>query len=68
MLEQSTSVIRLANSVEAFKAQLKTHLFAKVYPPFSCLWGTLVAAWPRYGTMQIVIIIIIIVIIESVKS
>ena len=25
-------VIRLANSVDSFKAQLKTHLFAKAYP------------------------------------
>jgi len=25
-------VIRLADSVDSFKAQLKTHLFAKAYP------------------------------------
>src|SRR6218665_474993 len=30
-------VIHLADSVDSFKAQLNTHLFAKAYPIVSCL-------------------------------
>ena len=32
MVASLPPVIRLADSVDSFKAQLKTHLFAKAYP------------------------------------
>ena len=51
-------IIRLADSVDSFKAQLKTYLFTKAYP-VKCLWGALVVVWLCYGTIQIVVIIII---------
>ena len=32
LLVETNIYIRLADSVDSFKAQLKTHLFAKAYP------------------------------------
>jgi len=47
----NSPAICFAASVDSFKAQLKTHLLANLTPFDSCLWGALIAVWPRYSAI-----------------